>query len=145
MWDDLWCAKTPRARCWTLYRVRTLFVWSEEWFEGGVPNRELWAPAENHATHREAHESREARVEHCAKVKRLRRAGERVLVMQATENGPRGHELAFGQPVTMGLRFGWDSRRRFGGRNAVPCAALRGCSARPIRARPSAGELRSAE
>src|ERR1019366_1506472 len=46
------------------------------------------------------------------KVKTLRGAGERVLVMQAAEDGPRGYKLACGQPVTMSLRFVGDSRRR---------------------------------
>jgi len=40
--------------------------------------------------------------------------------MQATEDGLRGHELAFGQLVTMGLRFGWDSRRGLG--NGTQCS-----------------------
>ncbi len=58
-------------------------------------------------------------MEHCAEGTPLRRAGERVLVMQATEDGLRCQELAFGQPVAMGLRFGWDSRGRLG--NGTQC------------------------
>ena len=41
--------------------------------------------------------------------------GERVLVMQAAEDGLRRYELPYGQAVTMSLRFGVDSRRQLGG------------------------------
>lgn len=48
------------------------------------------------------------------KMKMLGGAGERVLVMQAAEDGLRRYELSYGQAVTMSLRFGGDSRRWLG-------------------------------
>ena len=55
----------------------------------------------------------------------LRRAGERILVMQTAENGLCDHALVAGQAVTMSLQLGGSSWRRLGTERSAECGRAR--------------------